>query len=101
MNKLALKLIDKYQNNTKNCAKKCRYTPSCSQYAKGCYEKFCFIKASFYVLFRLLKCNPLFKGGFDPIPLTKLEKKEKLKKLPNSIKNNKLNPFNYIIYYLD
>ena len=44
--------------------------------AKECYEKFGFIKASLLTTKRLLKCNPLFKPGYDPVPLTKEEKKE-------------------------
>ena len=53
---------------------RCRFYPSCSQYAKECYLKFNFIKASFLSLKRLLRCNKLFKGGYDPVPLTKKEK---------------------------
>lgn len=76
-NKLPLKLIEMYQkgidpNSTVRC--RCRFTPSCSHYAKGCYEKFNFFKASFLTAKRLLKCNPLFKPGYDPVPLTKEEK---------------------------
>lgn len=29
------------------------------------------LKGSFLALKRLLKCNPLFKGGYDPVPLPK------------------------------
>ncbi len=40
--------------------------------------KFNFVKASFLTLKRFLKCNRLFKGGYDPVPLTKEEKKQAL-----------------------
>ena len=43
---------------------------------EGFYEKFGFVKASFLTAKRLLKCNPLFKPGYDPVPLTKEEKKQ-------------------------
>lgn len=76
-NKLPLKLINWYQNGiSPNTPPKCRYTPTCSQYAKECYEKFNFVKASFLTTKRLLRCNPLFKGGYDPVPLTKEEKRK-------------------------
>ena len=39
------------------------------------YQKFNFFKASLLTIWRLLRCNPFSKGGFDPVPLTKEEKK--------------------------
>ena len=73
-NKLPLKLINHYQESTKDSPHRCKYVPSCSNYAKECYEKFNFFKASFLTLGRLLRCTPFFKGGYDPVPLTKEEK---------------------------
>ena len=76
-NKLPLKLIDSYQKGiSPNNPPRCRFTPTCSQYAKECYQKFGFVKASLLVTKRLLKCNPLFKPGYDPVPLSKEEKKQ-------------------------
>ena len=77
MRKLAIKLIEKYQASTKNSSKRCRYVPTCSEYAKECYKKFNFFKASFLTAYRLLRCNPFSKGGFDPVPLTRKEKRDK------------------------
>ena len=74
-NKFAIKLINSYQESHKDRPPRCRYYPTCSQYAKECYQKFNFIKASFLTLYRLLRCNPFHKCGYDPVPLTKLEKK--------------------------
>lgn len=80
MNKIALKMIDWYQKEISiNKEPRCRFYPTCSNYAKECYTKFNFFKASLLTTKRLLKCNPLFKGGYDPVPLSK-EEKEKLKK---------------------
>lgn len=74
-NKLPLKLINWYQEKiSKNTEPRCRYYPTCSNYAKECYTKFNFFKASFLTTKRLCKCNRLFKGGYDPVPLTKEEK---------------------------
>lgn len=76
-NSLPIRLIERYQKDVSpNTPPKCRFTPTCSQYAKECYQKFNFAKASFLVTKRLLKCNPLFKPGYDPVPLTKKEKME-------------------------
>ena len=75
MNKLFIKLIEFYQSARKNDGKAhCRYTPSCSNYAKEAFLKFNFFKAFFLTVFRILRCNPLFKGGYDPVPKTKKEK---------------------------
>ncbi len=46
----------------------CRYIPTCSKYALQAYEKYPFFVASFLVIRRILKCNPFFKGGYDPLP---------------------------------
>ncbi len=74
-NKLARKLIKAYQNGySANTPPKCKYFPTCSNYALECYEKFNFFKASFLTIKRLLRCNPLSKGGYDPVPKTKKEK---------------------------
>ncbi len=84
-NKLPLKLINWYQREiSPNTAPKCRFIPTCSEYAKECYQKFNFAKASFLTTKRLLRCNPLFKGGYDPVPLTK-EEKQKLEKENNEL----------------
>lgn len=45
----------------------CRYTPTCSNYAKEAIEKYSIFKALFKITIRVLKCNPLSKGGFDPV----------------------------------
>lgn len=75
-NKFALKMIRAYQEGNPNRPPRCRYYPSCSNYAKGCYEKFNFVKASLLTLWRLIRCNPFHKCGYDPVPLTRKEKKE-------------------------
>lgn len=46
----------------------CRYTPTCSVYAMQAIEKYGFIKGSFLAVKRLLRCNPFFPGGYDPVP---------------------------------
>lgn len=46
----------------------CRYTPTCSEYAKVAITRYGAARGTYMGLKRILKCNPLFKGGFDPVP---------------------------------
>jgi len=46
----------------------CRFYPSCSTYALISIKKYGVIKGCFLVAKRLLKCHPLHKGGYDPVP---------------------------------
>lgn len=46
--------------------KSCRFIPTCSTYAQEAYMEFGFCKGSFLTTWRILRCNPLSKGGFDP-----------------------------------
>ncbi|MFZ4712906.1 MAG: membrane protein insertion efficiency factor YidD [Bacteriovoracaceae bacterium] len=48
---------------------RCRFYPSCSDYAKGCLEQHSLTKSSFLITKRLCKCHPFHSGGFDPVPL--------------------------------
>lgn len=47
---------------------RCRFYPSCSEYAKEAIKIHDPFKASLLILMRLLKCQPLHAGGFDPVP---------------------------------
>ncbi|MBD8974108.1 MAG: membrane protein insertion efficiency factor YidD [Clostridiales bacterium] len=46
----------------------CRYTPTCSQYAIEAIEVHGVFKGSLLAARRILRCNPFFKGGYDPVP---------------------------------
>ncbi|MDD6920539.1 MAG: membrane protein insertion efficiency factor YidD [Eubacteriales bacterium] len=48
--------------------KNCRYYPTCSQYFIQALERYGVLKGTFLGIKRILKCNPLFKGGYDPLP---------------------------------
>lgn len=54
----------------------CRYYPTCSSYAKIQFENNNIIYAFFYSIIRILKCNPLFEGGFDYVKVKCPEKNE-------------------------
>lgn len=70
-----IKLIQFYQKNiSKSIGSNCKYYPSCSNYGIESYQKFNFFKATFLTSYRILRCNPFSKGGYDPVPLTKKEK---------------------------
>lgn len=46
----------------------CRYTPTCSQYALEAIEIHGIFKGSLLAAWRILRCNPFSKGGWDPVP---------------------------------
>jgi len=46
----------------------CRYYPTCSQYAFEAVKKYGLMRGGFLALKRILRCNPLFPGGSDPVP---------------------------------
>ncbi|MBQ7761408.1 MAG: membrane protein insertion efficiency factor YidD [Clostridia bacterium] len=46
----------------------CRFTPTCSEYAIEAIEKFGVIRGGLLASWRLLRCNPYSKGGYDPVP---------------------------------
>lgn len=54
----------------------CKYYPTCSNYGLQAIERFGALKGGLLTLWRILRCNPFSKGGYDPVP----EKKEKRKK---------------------
>lgn len=46
----------------------CRFTPTCSQYAKEAIVKYGALKGCYLAARRLLKCHPFHEGGYDPVP---------------------------------
>ncbi|EAT15611.1 membrane protein insertion efficiency factor YidD [Desulfuromonas acetoxidans] len=45
----------------------CRFIPTCSEYAILSIKKYGFFVGVFKSVLRILRCNPLFKGGYDPV----------------------------------
>lgn len=46
----------------------CRFTPTCSQYAKEAITKYGVFKGVWLSARRLGKCHPFHAGGYDPVP---------------------------------
>jgi len=47
---------------------RCRFYPTCSEYMYEAIVKHGLLKGVALGLYRLLRCNPLCKGGYDPVP---------------------------------
>ena len=45
----------------------CRFTPSCSEYGAQAITKYGIIKGGLMAAWRVLRCNPWNKGGYDPV----------------------------------
>ena len=46
----------------------CRFTPTCSAYALEAFKKRGFFVGLILTVWRILRCNPFCKGGYDPVP---------------------------------
>lgn len=76
MKKLCLKLIRFYQKNiSPRTPSVCRFEPTCSQYTYEAIERFGAFYGILLGMNRILRCNPLFPGGYDPVP----EKRPRMK----------------------
>ena len=66
MSRLFIALIRFYQKRISPLfGPKCRFYPTCSEYAILAIKKYGFIKGFFKAVYRILRCNPLSKGGID------------------------------------
>ena len=71
MKKILISIINWYQKHislwldSKNI--KCKFYPTCSEYTKQAIEKYGAFKGSIKGIWRILRCNPFSKGGYDPL----------------------------------
>ena len=52
----------------------CKYYPSCSEYAVQAVQRYGILRGLVLAGWRLLRCNPLSRGGFDPVDAQRLFK---------------------------
>lgn len=62
-----IKFYRKYLSGMKRYST-CKYYPTCSQYGLEAIEKYGAFKGGFMAVWRILRCNPFSKGGYDPVP---------------------------------
>ena len=68
MKKVLISLIRFYQKKISPLKKPCcRFYPTCSAYALEAIEKKGVIKGTALAIWRILRCNPFNKGGYDPV----------------------------------
>ena len=58
------KHLSKYKLPTPHCI----YTPTCSEYGLEAIEKYGALKGGLLTVWRILRCNPFHRGGYDPVP---------------------------------
>ncbi len=54
----------------------CRFTPTCSAYAIEAFQKRGFFVGLGLTVWRVLRCNPFGRGGYDPVPERRPKKKK-------------------------
>lgn len=69
MKRLSLAAIRLYQRRLSvGAPPACRFQPTCSQYAYDAIDEYGVARGVAMGAWRLLRCNPLNDGGFDPVP---------------------------------
>lgn len=61
-----IRLYQKYLSALKTT--RCPYYPTCSAYGIEAFEKHGVLKGGLLTLWRIIRCNPFSKGGYDPVP---------------------------------
>ncbi|ACR78981.1 MULTISPECIES: membrane protein insertion efficiency factor YidD [Kosmotoga] len=69
MKKIVLTLINFYRKYiSPSKPPTCRFTPTCSAYTFEAVQRFGVFKGLLLGTWRILRCNPFNKGGYDPVP---------------------------------
>ncbi len=71
MKKIIIYIIKGYQKHISSWLEmkgiRCKYYPTCSEYTIQAIEKYGVIVGGAKGMFRILRCNPFSKGGYDPL----------------------------------
>ena len=69
MKKILIRLIRLYQRYISPVkSTRCPYFPTCSCYGLEAVEKYGAVKGGVLAVWRILRCNPFSRGGYDPVP---------------------------------
>ena len=69
MKKILITMIRFYQKYLSPLkSTKCPYYPSCSSYGLEAVQKYGAFKGGILALWRIIRCNPFSKGGYDTVP---------------------------------
>ncbi|MBO5232444.1 MAG: membrane protein insertion efficiency factor YidD [Clostridia bacterium] len=75
MKKILIRIIRFYQKGISPTKPSCcRFIPTCSAYAIEAIETHGAFKGFLLSFWRIIRCNPLCKGGYDPVPPKKIRK---------------------------
>ena len=72
--RLAAGLVKAYQFLSPLWGRRCRFHPTCSQYAVEALPLHGLLRGGWLALRRLLRCHPLHPGGYDPVPPRRLRR---------------------------
>jgi len=68
MKKIIISILKFYKKYISPCLpSSCRFYPTCSEYAIESIKKYGVLKGSIKGAYRILRCNPFNKGGYDPV----------------------------------
>ena len=69
MKKLVLALLRGYKKYiSPSLGNNCRFLPTCSEYAMEAVERHGILKGGLLSIWRILRCNPFGRRGYDPVP---------------------------------
>jgi putative membrane protein insertion efficiency factor len=66
-------LLVPFQTMTSVTPQTCRYEPTCSHYAEQAIRRYGVVRGLALATWRVLRCNPWSRGGYDPVPERKRE----------------------------
>ena len=74
MKKIIIRFIKWYQKIPCSWHGYCKFYPTCSNYAIEAIEMYGVFKGCLLSIYRIIRCNPFSKGGYDPVKKVYREK---------------------------